>query len=493
MTSSSSDRPASATDRRSFVGGLLSAPFLARKGRAATHGARPDVLMIAIDDLNTWVGFLGGHPQTRTPNLDALARRSFSFDYSYCPVPYCYPTRVATLWGQDPERTGVYVKEGLGQLRTQPSLASRFQSAGYSTHCMGKIYHANPVDRESWDSWVMYDAPRRQWRENTNTPICTFASLPPGPDLQTDWGEIDTLTEMRDYKYVQRLGAVYDRVDPAQPVFSAIGFHEPHTPFFLPPEYWAPFRDLDVVTPDINTVLPAGVPETAQAWTRNPSNFPVLARALCDRPLQTLGTSFIELIRDTNILPELVRGYLASVAFLDDMVGRTLATLEASGRADNTIIVLWSDHGFHLGEKLHWSKFTLWEEATRVPMLVHVPEAVSVSHAITGRSATPVSTIDILATLADLGCFAPPALSDSRSLLPVMAEAPDRRPALTTWGSGNQSIRLGQWRFTRYAKGGHELYDLDADPGSRTNLANDPNYADVKSRLAAALQRRVIS
>lgn len=460
--------------------------------RAAGRENRPDVLMIAVDDLNTWTGFLGGHSQALSPNMDALARRAVTFRQAYAPVPYCYPTRVATMWGQDPDRSGVFVKEGLGGLRGQPAMDRLFKQAGYATHGAGKIFHGAPPDASAWDSYLRSRKPSRQWRENSTTPICAYTGLTPRPDPAVDWGLVSSLTDMRDYWTASYLDEIHDRTDPDQPLFAALGFHDPHTPFFLPQDYWAPFADMDMETPDIDRVLPAGIPREARAWIENPSNMPFLARALCDAPLSTFGHSYIDLIRRSGILEELVRGYLASVYFVDDMIGRALRSLEASGRAENTIVVLWSDHGYHLGEKLHWSKFTLWEEATRVPMLLHLPPSLDPQGRFAGAAHdTPVSTVDILATLAELCGIDLPAGRDSLSLMRLLEGQAERRPALTTWGAGSHSIRQDRWRYTRYSRGGQELYDLVEDPACERNLAGRPDSRAELRRLEAALADRL--
>jgi arylsulfatase A-like enzyme len=179
---------------------------------------------------------------------------------------------------------------------------------------------------------------------------------------------------------------------------------------------------------------------------------------------------------------EVLQAYLASITFGDALVGRLLDALDASPAADNTIVVLWSDHGWHLGEKQHLHKFTLWERSTRIPLVV----AGAGVAAAGARCARPVGTIDLFPTLADLGGLPGPAGLDGASLRPLL-ETPDRawdRPALTTHGAGNHAVRSDRWRYIRYADGGEEVYDHAADPHEWTNLAGRSEVDAVKRDLA---------
>ena len=168
------------------------------------------------------------------------------------------------------------------------------------------------------------------------------------------------------------------------------------------------------------------------------------------------------------------------------MVARILSSLERAGLADDTIIVLWGDNGFHLGEKLHWRKFVLWEEATRVPMIIVPPASFG---PFRPRGTSPVSLIDLFPTLFDLIGLAQPKGLDGESLLPLMrGTREDRsRPVLSTWHEGNHSLRVGDWRYTQYSDGGEELYDHDADPYEWNNLAADERFATVTANCRSTL------
>ena len=185
-----------------------------------------------------------------------------------------------------------------------------------------------------------------------------------------------------------------------------------------------------------------------------------------------------------------VHGYLAATAFADAQVGRVLDALDKSGQADNTIVVLWTDHGWHLGEKKHWRKFTLWEESARTPLMFVVPKGLA--KALPGgtladvRVDRPVGLIDIYPTLLDLCGLAANPANEGRSLAPLLADknAKWQRPALTTHGRNNHGLRTARWRYIRYADGSEELYDHEADPNEWRNLADNPKLAKTKKRLA---------
>jgi len=191
-----------------------------------------------------------------------------------------------------------------------------------------------------------------------------------------------------------------------------------------------------------------------------------------------------------------VHGYLASIAFADHQVGRVIDALDKSPHAKNTIIVLWTDHGWHLGEKKHWRKFSLWEEAGRTPLIFIVPKGLTGrlpdGTAVGGRVDRPVGLIDIYPTLVDLCGLSPNSALEGRSLLPLLEDGQARwlRPVLTTHGRGNHALRTPRWRYIRYADGSEEFYDQKSDPNEWTNLAGDAKHANVKRRIAKWLPNK---
>jgi arylsulfatase A-like enzyme len=253
---------------------------------------------------------------------------------------------------------------------------------------------------------------------------------------------------------------------PGQPFFLATGIYRPHLPWYAPREYFDMYPPDRVTPPPIKPDdlddLPAG--GRAMAATR---------------------AADLELVRQTGQYERVLQAYLANITFCDALVGRLLDALDASPAAKNTIIVFWSDNGFHLGEKQHLHKFTLWGRCTRLPFIVAAPH---VTQAETLTS-SPVSFIDLFPTLNELCGLPSVADLDGVNLVPLL-EDPHRswdRPALTTHGQGNHSLCNERWRYIRYADGGEELYDHQSDPNEWTNLATRPEFASVKAELASSL------
>ena len=420
--------------------------------RAAEH--RPNVLFIAVDDLNDWVGCLGGHPQARTPHIDALAARGVNFTRAYCASPVCNPSRSALLTGLHSSSSGVYangIDRGRSRCRDVVPLNTHFHDQGYFVAGAGKIYHG---DHDRWGTWDDYatspvGAPPPGAGENPGVGGIHFAPID---------GDDDALEDFHTVAYcIAQMQHKHDK-----PLFLACGLHKPHMPWNVPRKYYDlfPLESIElprVLATDLDDVPPAGV---------------ALARAEGDH----------QRILESGRWKEAVRGYLAAGAFCDAMIGRLLAGLDASPIRDDTIVVFWGDHGWHLGEKQHWRKFALWEEATRAPLVFVVP-------GLTRPRSTCARTVDFMGiypTLCDLCGLATPAHVQGVSLRPLLADpdAPWDRPALTTHGHMNHAVRSEAWRYIRYANGDEELYDERADPLEWRNLAGDPGLAAVKADLA---------
>lgn len=434
-----------------------------RPATAADPGANPplNVLFIAIDDLNDWTGFLGGDPDVKTPNLDRLAARGTAFTRAYCAAPLCNASRAALMTGIQPARSGVYTNDQ--DWRTSPvlkdavTLSQHFMANGYTALGSGKIYHGAFPHPASWDTY---------WPSQTDCkpddPMPPHRPWQGGKAAKShfDWGPLDVEdSEMGDAKVVDwvsgQLAAAHDK-----PFFLACGLFRPHLPWYVPKKYFDMYP-LDKITlpavkdDDLDDVPPAG-------------------RAMAS------PNGDHKRVVENGQWRKAVQGYLASISFADACLGRLLDAYDASPQRDNTVIVLWSDHGWHLGEKLHWRKFTLWEEATRNVLL------------FAGAGITPdqrcdatVGLIDIYPTLTEL-CGLPPREGiDGTSLTPLLRDpnAAWERPALTTFGQNNHAVRSARWRYIRYDDGTEELYDHDADEMEWTNLAGEEQYAPVKVAL----------
>lgn len=418
------------------------------------EAARPNVLFIAVDDLNDWVASLGGHPHARTPAIDRLAARGVLFERAYCSAPACNPSRASLLAGLRPTTTGVYHNNQPWRpaMPDAVTLPRRFLDAGYSVAGGGKIFHGGQNDPASWEEY--FPQPRDP--------------LPGGRPLSGiprtahfDWGPVDVEDEaMGDHKVVD-WAIEYLARPHAKPFFLAVGIYRPHLPWYVPPCHFEPFPPEEVALPKVQGDDLEDVPEAGRRMARMRDH---------------------RRVTESGNWHRAVSGYLASMAFADAMVGRLLEALDAGPHARNTVIVLWGDHGWHLGEKKHWRKFALWEEATRVPLIIVRPGMESAGR----RCRRTVSLLDLYPTLVELaGIEAPPEL-EGRSLVSLLddPETSWDRPVLTTHGRGNHAVRDERWRYIRYADGSEELYDHERDPMEWRNLAAQPEHAALKRRLA---------
>ncbi len=419
---------------------------------------RPNVLFLAIDDLNDWVGALGGYPGISTPNLDRLASRGVLFTRAYCAAPACNPSRVALLTGKRPSTSGVYHNNQPWRpvMPNAVTLPQHFKANGYTVVGGGKIFHGRFPDPPSWDTYF-------KRRGDPVPPKRPVNGIPRTANF--DWGPLDVPDEaMSDWKVTQwATEFLGDRHD--KPFFLAVGLFRPHLPWYVPRKYFEQVPLDKIVRPNTRPDDLDDVPPLGRRMARpNGDHRKVMASNNWDKAIQ---------------------GYLASIAFTDACVGRLLTALEESDYARNTIIVMWTDHGWHLGEKQHWRKFTLWEEATRVAMTIVAPGVTGTGQ----RCARTVSLLDVYPTLVELcGLSDRPGL-EGVSLMPLLKnpEAAWNRPAVTTHGRNNHAVRSERWRYIRYRDGSEELYDHERDPMEWSNLASRPEMAAVISELGAWL------
>ena len=455
-------------------------------------GSPPDVLFIIVDDLNDWVGCLDGYPGVKTPNIDRLTRRGTLFTNAHCASSVCNPSRTATMTGLNPSTTGIY-NNGHWWRPHLPDvvvLPAHFKASGYQVVGGGKTFH-HTLGFNPPDSWHRYfhqvaDAP---WHfdylvpgEHTSKPglhwpqgfplnqidEVRLGKRPPANYREFDWGPLDKPDrEMGDGQMIAWAVDVLGRTHEA-PLFLAAGIYRPHLPWYVPRKYFDMYPEEEITLPevkedDLDDVPPPG------------------------REMAMARYEDFQLIRRTGKYRQAIQSYLASISFADAMVGRLLDALDASPRADDTIVVLWSDHGWHLGEKLHWHKMTLWERATRVPLVIVAPGVTKPA----ARCTRPVSLVDLYPTLIELCGLAPKKNLDGKSLVPLLRDpaAPWDRPALITYQRGNHAVRSDRWRYIRYADGSEELYDLATDPNEWTNLADRTEQAHVKEDLSRWLPK----
>ncbi len=441
------------------------------------RAAKPNILFIAIDDQNDWIGHLGGHPMAKTPHLDQLAARGTTFLNAHCQAPLCNPSRTSLLLGLRPTTTGVY---GLAPwFRTLPewkdrvTLPQHFAQHGYRTAATGKIYH------QGTGSGGGKARPKNQTPESAPTTEPEFQTtaalggvgtkppqrlVPPSPMLTNalvDWGVWPLDNDDTGKGDYQVASWIVDQIKTApkdQPFFIAAGFFLPHVPCYATQKWFDLYPDDDSVLPK---VLEGDRDDTPHfSWYLH----------------WKLPEPRLKLLKESGQWRNLVRSYLACVSFTDSQVGRLLTALEESGHAEDTIVVLWGDHGWHLGEKAITGKNTLWERGTKVPLLFAGPGIRSGQ-----RCLQPAELLDLYPTLIELAGLPPRTDLEGLSLVPQLRDAASKRerPAITSHNQGNHGIRSERWRYIHYADGSEELYDLQADPNEWHNLAGSSKYAPV--------------
>ncbi|MXY71389.1 MAG: sulfatase [Acidobacteriia bacterium] len=447
-------------NRRQFLATSLAGSLACSR----TEAQRPNVLFLIVDDMNDY-GFYNTLGGVKTPHLDRFKSTALTFEKAYCASPACVPSRAAVFSGLYPHTTGAY-RNGSDPWTQAPldsteSLPELFQRSGYTSYGQGKLTHAPVADeklRAMWDNKPHGGG---------------FGPFPPEEDQVagrfwgwTPWEEPDS-----DFPDVVNGDSVVDFLsqEHERPFFLAYGLWRPHTPFTAPKRFFEMYDLADVELPPYKEDDLADVPQ--------------LGRDLA----AVWGERFVVSGKDTEqSWREFVWAYLACTSFADWSCGRVLDALDNSPYADNTIVVFWSDNGYHCGEKDHWEKTTLWEQASLTPMAIRLPGS---AHA--GKTcARPVGSIDLYPTLADYCRLEPTAHQlEGRSLRPLLEDpqADWASPALTTFGEGYASVRDERFRYIRYPDGTEELYDHESDPHEWTNLAADPAHTTVKQRLGAAI------
>jgi arylsulfatase A-like enzyme len=440
----------------------------------------PNILFIILDDLNAWIGALGRHPQVKTPNIDALARRGDLFARAYCSAPYCNASRMGLFTGRLPATLGVYDNEPFWDTPGRPpTFIELLRTRGYHTVGAGKVFHGvfdyQTALRERTAQVAWREIENREWLWDAYTTnvleplpenrplngLFDFSDLSSVPEKYRlfDWGPLSAEAEERtpDQRVANAVSEFLSA--PKEPFFCAAGLYKPHLPWHAPQRFFDLYDRDSIHLPPVKDDDLDDVPPIACRWALDP-------------PDHALVTS-------RGVWPDAVRGYLACISYADFMVGQILDALARSPAAGRTTVVLCGDNGYHLGEKLHWRKFALWEESTRVPLIVARPGQAA------RRILDPVSLIDIHATVLDLASLGGDP-GDSESLL-ACAERPRSKPVITTWGAGNHSLRGPRWRYTRYSDSMEELYDHAVDSFEWTNLAAAPEFANARAELSAQI------
>ncbi len=450
---------------RQFVLSLLFLLLACDFSVAEPTFTKPNVLFIAVDDMNNWVGVMGGHPQAKTPNIDRLAKRGMLFTHAYCAAPLCNPSRIALITGLRPSTTGVY--GNLHRFRKfipdSVTMLQYFRTNGYAVLGGGKIFDVanHSSDPRSWDEY--FPIPENDFK------------APRDPDAKKKpfgWQPVkagdDQMSDIKIANWaVEKLKKQQDK-----PLFLAVGFFKPHIPLIVPQKYFDMHPLESIQLPTVKEHDVDDLPPTGQRWADH-------------SPGQKPGGH--QMIVKNGLWKSAVQAYLAACSFSDACVGRVLDAFDKSSYATNTIVVLWSDHGWHLGEKSHWQKHALWEEATHAPMMFVIPGVTRPGQ----RCEHVVSYLDMYPTLTDACGLPTPKGIEGASFFPLLKN-PDAkwdRPAIMTYGPNNHAVRTDEWRYIRYATGDEELYNELTDKKEWDNLAAKPEFADVKKKLAAFLPK----
>jgi len=471
---------------------------------------RPHFVFIAVDDLNDWIGCMGGHPQAKTPNIDRLAKRCILFTNAHCAAPVCLASRTAVLSGRYPQTTGVLSNWGAERGKAPPKaqqLPMRLAANGYATLGAGKIFHGSgtPFFQDYFDTeqrWspftpeqVKYTA-QEQASKGTDHPrhriqagpgqrdwVLPLNGLPSERNADTndgesfDWGPTHVSDEeFGDTRITS--WAMSKLAEPRkEPLFLGVGYYRPHIPLFAPQQDfqdYPPVQEIrlpNVDEQDLNDLGPAGQKVALDAITAGTHSLVVKHQQWQSAAL----------------------AYLACITYVDRQVGRLIQALDESKYAENTWIILWSDHGWHLGEKQHWGKWTPWRQSTRVPLIIVPPRN---QQAIRGATcAEAVSLVDVYPTLLEIARIAPASHAQGASLVPLL-KAPEQqteRAVLTTVGAGNYALSTRDWRYIRYSTGEEELYHIAIDPHEWHNLVQKAQFKDKRIELQQKLDATIQS
>ena len=440
---------------------------------------KPNVLFIMVDDLNDWVGAFGGNPQTKTPNIDALASKSTIFKNAYCSAPLCNPSRTSIMTGYRPSTTGVYGNSevfrevnGFEKIVTIPQY---FEQNGYKTAAAGKIFHSprgNGKEPKEGSDPGSFQQERKGGLGGT---------YPDKKDLQShglnlkkygvkgsflrsfDWFPVDvTLEDNNDFEsadYSSRF--LQEKHD--KPFFLACGIFRPHLPWFAPKQFFDMYKLEDVKLP--------------QTLKNDLDDVGKMGQRMAKRSVH-------QSVVDNGKWKEAVRAYMANVSFADACVGHLLKGLKNSKYSENTIIILMGDHGWHLGEKEHWSKNVLWERSAKTPLLIFDPRDGK------GKVSTSiVSLLDVYPTLVEMANLPAKKDLEGKSIYDVVKNPTKevKEYVLTSKDKGMHSLRNNNYRYTVHKDGFEELYDHRNDSNEWYNIANKTSNKKVLEKFRTAL------
>lgn len=442
--------------------------------------SKPNVLFLAVDDMNDWIGCLETTPRALTPNIDRLAARGVNFTNGHTAGVFCAPSRAAIFSGQYASTTGCYQTPNYFVHHPEiEAIQMSFAKGGYTTLGAGKLFHhpEGAIDQRGWTEFFL----RNQIQRRTGWPLESWSKETPVPQpfpasvynkgqkfkagLFLEWGAVPNEKEgemadtIRADWAVEQLQKQHDR-----PFFLACGLYSPHFPNYCPQKYFDLYDSANIRMPPMQEDDLEDLPLKIRKQREN-------RKRLHHQKLVSMGA-----------MEDAIHGYLACISYADAMLGRVLDALESSPYADNTIVVLWSDHGYHHGEKGQWGKHTLWERTSNVPFIWAGP---GVDKGV--KTDVTVSLIDMYPTLIEMCDLPKPNQSlEGESLASTLNNpsiAKDRDVFLPYLKPGEYAIINRDWRYIRYEEEGEELYNLREDPNEWVNLASSKKYSDLKAKL----------
>jgi len=467
--------------------------------RHAPIDSRPNIVLISVDDLNNWVGYLKGHPQVKTPNMDRLASRGVAFTNAHCTTPLCQPSRTAVLTGLAATKTNVFGNGGKFDHTAYKMLPQLFADSGYSTYGTGKIHHKKSITRaifqdsftpeQRWSPFNSNDvdySKRELKSKGSQDPQHVITNGPSGKRYVLPFNHMSSERYPNDRKGESFDWAAFDLPDETfgdskitdwsiekiksqvadKPFFMAVGFYRPHIPLYAPKKYFDLYPLKTIRLPDTIDDDLADVPTAGKERAMN---------------AVTAGTH-AHVIKHKQ-WKHAVQAYLASISFIDHQVGRLLDCLDKSEHADSTIVVLFSDHGWHLGEKQAWGKSSGWVHSTQVPLIISGPKTVT-----NELCDEPVSLLDLYPTLLQMAGL-PSRDLDGVSVSELLKNpSADTNRVVKTYVNSDDYVLSGKrWRYIRYGDGSEELYDALNDPREYENLAGSKS----QQRTIKELHERV--
>jgi len=428
---------------------------------------KPNILLIAVDDLNDWIGVMGGHPQAKTPNMDRLANRGVLFSNAQCQAPVCNPSRASLMTSLYPSTSGIYFLNpdivDSPVANNSIVMPKRFENEGYNVFGGGKLLHNGAGINET--HIPNYAGQFGGFGPMPKEKISTF----PGHPLW-DWGVFpERDDQMPDYKLASwAKERLQEKME--EPFWMGVGFYRPHVPQFAS-QKWFDMYPLDSVQ----------LPKTIADDLKDISSYGIdISRLKHVSPTH-------EWVTENNEWKPIVQSYLACVSFVDAQVGRVLDALDNGDYGDNTYVVLFSDHGFHLGEKERFAKRSLWEDGARVPLIIVGPGIPK------GKVCKkPVQLLDIYPTLLELSNLDPDPKLEGNSLVPLLknTESDWNHYARTCFGPGNYAIISEDYRFIQYNDGSEEFYDHKTDPNEWHNVVENPEYSKIVEQHRSQIPKK---